>query len=383
MSPNMHFDDDDEVCPDYNVAVSRSNTTTTTTSGYSDSSGSTESSVHWTSPFDAPRSPPPLRSFVTHSQLRRATTSPTNPLPSPPPLLRPERYVYTYSLLAAGAPLKFYISVEPSNGKPAPGNYTFRLSLKVNEVERPIGDSVSLRLSVDPRQLEFSVFLFPGKKNVVPADAVYSMRVWLRVNGIDHRLFGEDELWVGKDLDFGSIENASFARLKSVAPDALFYEVMVGHARVLLIVRWRHISGGLYKYSLDYEASGVGAELVNDLRLIVDGDPRSLRFLIYTVPVRSVPAGASHRLRLWLKSSVAPDAGAAHPAGDTSGHVYQRLWKSDVFKLGAWLDFEQLGPTLVMGTAVGAPQTVTMEARVRAQPPTPLGYQQDAKSSRV
>ncbi len=48
-------------------------------------------------------------------------------------------------------------SVEPSNGKPTPGEYTLRLSLKVDDVERPIGEPVSLRLSVDPRTLEFIV----------------------------------------------------------------------------------------------------------------------------------------------------------------------------------------------------------------------------------
>jgi hypothetical protein len=34
--------------------------------------------------------------------------------------------------------------------------------------------------------------------------------VWLRANGVDHRLFGEDELWLGADPDFGMVENASF-----------------------------------------------------------------------------------------------------------------------------------------------------------------------------
>jgi hypothetical protein len=48
-------------------------------------------------------------------------------------------------------------SVEPSNGKPTPGKYTIRLSLKTDDVERPIGEPVSLRLSVDPRKLDFAV----------------------------------------------------------------------------------------------------------------------------------------------------------------------------------------------------------------------------------
>ncbi|KAJ7181609.1 hypothetical protein C8R43DRAFT_1083826 [Mycena crocata] len=287
-------------------------------------------------------------------------------------------------MLAAGAPSKFSISVEPSNGRPTPGKYTFRLSLKVDDVERPIGDSVSLRLSVDPRTLDFSVFLFPGKKNVVPAGCLFSMRVWLRVNGIDHRLFGEDELWVGKDLDFNVVADASFARLRSVSQDTQLYEAHVGRARVQFIVRWQNLGARLYKYSLEYEASGVGVMIMDDLQLIVDGDPRRLTFLIYTVPVRSVPTGASHRLRVWLKSLVAPvpvDGDSLVHSPFVDSYVYQRVWKSDTFKMGARLDFEALGPKLIMCAATGAPQTVVMEPSYARSPVTPVGYQQESKAA--
>ncbi|KAJ6532277.1 hypothetical protein DFH09DRAFT_933370, partial [Mycena vulgaris] len=290
--------------------------------------------------------------------------------PTQPLRLRPERYVYTYTMLAAGAPLKFNISVEPSNGKPTPGKYTFRLSLRVHDVERPIGDSVSLDLSVDPRTLAFSVFLFPGKKNVVPAGSLYSMRVWLRVNGVDHRLFGEDELWVGKDLDFSAIADASFARLgDTTTQDTQVYAGVVGRARVQFIVRWQHLGERLYKYNMEYEAAGVGAPLIDDLRLIVHGDPREVAFLIYTVPVRSVPVGASHRLRVWLRTRAPADS-------LSDAYLYQRMWKSDAFKIGARLDFEALGPTLIMGFAEGGPTTVVMERALQS----PVGYQQDSKA---
>ncbi|KAJ7461979.1 hypothetical protein FB451DRAFT_1404473 [Mycena latifolia] len=379
MSYERYFDDDDEVCPDYNVAVSRSNTATTTSSGGTDSSGSNGSSVHWPPPFHKPQSLLPLRSFSSPSQLRRPATPSGSPSrPTQPLRLRPERYVYTYSMLATGVSLKFCISVEPSNGRPTPGAYTFRLSLKMNEVERPIGDPVSLRLSVDPRRLTFSVFLFPGTKNIVPAGSLYSMRVWLRVNGIDHRVFGEDELWVGKDLDFGAIENASLARLKTVMPDGVVYEAVVGRARVQFIIRRQHLGEGSYKYSLEYEAAGVGATLIDDLRLVIDGDPRRLDFVIYTVPVRSVPVGASHRLRVWLKSLDPPVPPDASVVSFPKSYVYQHVWKSDVFKIGARLDFETLGPSLIMGVVAGAPQTVVIEPQSPATP-SPVGYQLDAK----
>lgn len=139
--------------------------------------------------------------------------------------------------------------------------------------------------------------VFPGK-NSIPTGCLYSYRVWLRVNGIDHRLFGEDDLWIGKDPDFASIGDASFARLKSVDTHKQLYHGFVGRALVTFIVRyvyisgygevlsspghgrWRSLSDGYYRYSLDYEANGVGGKLFDDYRIRLDGDPRTVTFLI-------------------------------------------------------------------------------------------------------
>ena len=45
-------------------------------------------------------------------------------------------------------------------------------------------------------------------------------------------------------------------------------------------VRWECVSNKLYKYSLMYEAGGVGDTLFENFRLRLDGDPRSVTFLI-------------------------------------------------------------------------------------------------------
>ncbi|KAJ7937062.1 hypothetical protein B0H13DRAFT_1944030 [Mycena leptocephala] len=283
-------------------------------------------------------------------------------------------------MLADRAPLTFLISVEPANGKPTPGKYTLRLSLKVNDIERPIGEPVSLRLSIDPRTLDFVVFLFPGKKSVLPAGCLYSLRVWLRANGVDHRIFGEDELWVGADPDFGTVENVSFASIRpgtgtATLPDAQVYDAIVGRARVQFVIRWQPLGARHYKYTMEYAAGGVGNVLMDDLRLRVEGDPRRVAFLVYTVPVRSVPAGASHRVRVWLKTpAVARDA----PRPLVDSYVYQRVWKSDAFKIGSRLDFEALGPRLFMGTPAGPPQTVLIDTPI--SPSSPVGYQRDVKA---
>jgi hypothetical protein len=69
--------------------------------------------------------------------------------------------------------------------------------------------------------------------------------VWLRANGVDHRLFGEDELWLGADPDFGMVENASFAYLGPGGtttalgvPDAQVYDAVVKRACVQFVIWW-------------------------------------------------------------------------------------------------------------------------------------------------
>ncbi|KAF5393058.1 hypothetical protein D9757_001117 [Collybiopsis confluens] len=255
------------------------------------------------------------------------------------------------------------INVEPVNGKPVKGKYIFRLSLKVDKSERPLGDPTILNLSVDPRKLEFVVFVFPGK-STIPAGCLWSYRVWLRVNFVDHRIFGDDELWVGKDPEFSAITDASFARLTTVNANSQVYDGVVGRARVQFIVKWTHLAEGLYKYTIEYESAGVGASLVEDFRLTVHGDPRSVSFLIYTVPMSSMPAGASHRIRVWLKTLLPfPDqdnqsSNISLPFNDS--YIYQRIWKSDSLKLGARLDFFALGTKMIMGYSNGPPKTFTV-----------------------
>lgn len=72
--------------------------------------------------------------------------------------------------------------------------------------------------------------------------------------------------------------------------------------------------------------------------------------LISTIPVTSTPIGASHRLRVWLRTpfvTLSPASSAISHSGES--YIYQRIWKSDDFKLGAGLDFDALGSKLVMG----------------------------------
>lgn len=326
----MHLKLDE--CPDYYDSVTdvtRSN------------SSATNKSVHWPStPLDRVNSP----SSMSRQQ-------------SDPPIRR-ERYLYTYNLLAGSTPLQFLISVEPISGKPEPGRYTFSISIRANGIERFLRESVILRLQVDPRSLQFAVFVFPGKTSIPPG-SLWSLRVWLRVNGIDHRLFGEDDLWVGKDLDFHLVSDASFARLKSVDARVQLYHGFVGKALVTFIVRWKRMAN-VYNYSLDYEANGVGGSLFDDVQLDIDGDPRTVTFLIYTVPIPSTPTGASHRIRVWLKSliNISSDEPTAFSMPFNDSYVYQRIWKSDTFKVGARLDFESLGNKAIMGFSSGHPQTI-------------------------
>lgn len=82
--------------------------------------------------------------------------------------------------------------------------------------------------------------MFPGKsaKQVLPLNSLWSLRVWLRVDGVDHQLFKVDDLFVGKDLDFNSIGDASFARHAGQGQDYQVYKGYVGKALITFTVRY-------------------------------------------------------------------------------------------------------------------------------------------------
>lgn len=81
--------------------------------------------------------------------------------------------------------------------------------------------------------------MFPGKnaKLVLPLNSLWSLRVWLRVDGVDHQLFKVDDLLVGKDLDFNAIGDASFARHAGLGPDYQVYRGYVGKALITFTIK--------------------------------------------------------------------------------------------------------------------------------------------------
>ncbi|EKM79968.1 hypothetical protein AGABI1DRAFT_113213 [Agaricus bisporus var. burnettii JB137-S8] len=324
---------DDDACPDYEAAVSRSNSNVTS-----------EDISNW-SDVQQPLNVQGQASNKPSANFRR--------------------YVYTYNMLAAQTPIQFYITVEPHDGKPTAGQYQFRLSMRVNGVERLVGESISRIMSVDPRKLEFAVFMFPGKnaKQVLPLNSLWSLRVWLRVDGVDHQLFKVDDLFVGKDLDFNSIGDASFARHAGLGQDYQVYKGYVGKALITFTVRWHRIRDRLYKYSFEYEGGGVGDILLSDFRMRIDNDPRSITFLIYSIPVQSMPVGATHRIRIWLRGLVplTNDPIMSQPLPFNDSYIYQRVFQLDDFKVGGRLEFHALGNKLVMAFPhCGGPETVQL-----------------------
>jgi len=131
----------DADCPDYNAVVNR------------------RLNAHYLNSHDDSRSsidslPRALKSMSMTSERHISSGSPPR---NPRPLPRHERHIYTYRLLANAAPLHFMISVERDTGKPKPGQYIFRLSLKTNGIERSLGEPTTRTLKVDPRHLNFVV----------------------------------------------------------------------------------------------------------------------------------------------------------------------------------------------------------------------------------
>jgi len=262
-----------------------------------------------------------------------------------------ERIIYTYHLNACSVHLQIIIAVESVD--PHSGQHTFTLSVKAGGIERTLCDPVVLKLSSGPRQLDFAAFVFPPKTSL-PADCLFCLRVWLRTGQVDHRLFADNELWIGKNPDFRTISDAYFAQVTDGAPFRLVYQGLVGKALVKFTIRWDLTDGNLYKITLEYEAGGAGRILLDDydIRLDEDCNPHTIAFVIYSVPVKSTPPNASHRLRLWIRTPVtptSPSSSAGSLPNPNPSYIYQRLWKSDEFKLGSELNFGALSSKVVMG----------------------------------
>ncbi|KAH8825752.1 hypothetical protein DL96DRAFT_1609778 [Flagelloscypha sp. PMI_526] len=294
------------------------------------------------------------------SSLQSSVSPANRRLPSTPG--NGETYLYTYSVKAGQTPLLFTISVEPLRNQSDPRKHKFKLCIKTGPVERVLSEPVTMNLSpsINPRTLDFRLFLYPGKSSL-PANCLWSYRVWLCVDQgrIEHRLFGEDEMWVGKDPEFGQIENSSFARLVSLEELSQSYQGVVGRANTSFIATWKHVKNSDWTCSVEYDSGGVGTTLFDDLTLTLDCEPRNVTFLIYTVPIStSIPPLANHKLRVWLRSpTLASDTSSSfsHMSLNDS-FIYQRIWKNDSFKLGKDLEYgRDLERRFCWGVRVGMP----------------------------
>ena len=100
----------------------------------------------------------------------------------------------------------------------------------------------------------------------------------------------------------------------------------------------------MYSLTFEYEAGGVGKALLENMVVRLDFPPHELGCHIYTIPLISKPAGATHRVRVWLKSP------SPFNAEDDSHHsyTYQRIWSTDEFRVGGYLDFLDVDPKRVI-----------------------------------
>lgn len=79
----------------------------------------------------------------------------------------------------------------------------------------------------------------------------------------------------------------------------------------------------------------------------LDFPPRDLGCHIYAIPLDSKPVGATHRLRVWLRSP-----SQFSPEGESyRTYTYQRVWSTDDFRVGGFLDFMDIDPKRVVMAA--------------------------------
>ncbi|KAG6868127.1 hypothetical protein C0993_007331 [Termitomyces sp. T159_Od127] len=85
---------------------------------------------------------------------------------------------------------------------------------------------------------------------------------------------------------------------------------------------------------------------------------RDLYFRGPSVPINSVPAGSSHRIRIWTKSLVNTPTTEPSTLPFQDAYIFQRIYKNDMLKIGAHLDFENMSTKATMGFAAGPVQTI-------------------------
>ena len=99
--------------------------------------------------------------------------------------------------------------------------------------------------------------------------------------------------------------------------------------------RWECLKESVYSLTIEYEAGGVGKPLLENMIVRLDFPPRDLGCHIYSIPLDSKPVGATHRLRIWLRSP-----SPFNSEGDSfRTYTYQRVWSTDEFRIGGFLDF--------------------------------------------
>jgi len=251
------------------------------------------------------------------------------------------RLIRTFSLTADSTVINFMITIAPVEDKL--NYYTFSLSFKAGGLHRSICEPVTFKLTFDPQELSFNVFLFPPKHSL-PRNCLYSLRVWLRHRNVDQRVFADDALWVGTNPNFAAIPGAIVATAWHQAPERQLYKCLVGRAEVTFILRWELLKESVYSLTLEYEAGGVGKPLLENLIVRLDFPPRELGCHIYTIPLDSKPVGATHRLRIWLRSP----SPFTLDGESYRKYTYQRIWSTDEFRVGGFLNFVDIDPKSVI-----------------------------------
>lgn len=108
--------------------------------------------------------------------------------------------------------------------------------------------------------------------------------------------------------------------------------------------RWEWLKETVYALTFEYEAGGVGKPLLENMIVRLDFPPHELSCSIYTIPLVSKPAGATHRLRVWLRSPAA----FSLEEGSHHSYTFQRIWSTDEFRVGGYLDFMDVDPKRVI-----------------------------------
>lgn len=121
---------------------------------------------------------------------------------------------HTYHGTVGGSALVYTVSIDQVPYAPAQDEYMISLRYESSGISRELCSNLRVRLSCGVENISFIIYSI--RQNSEPKGGRHKFRFWIRsaIGGICQRLWAADDVWIGKSLQFESVQQGAviFAR---------------------------------------------------------------------------------------------------------------------------------------------------------------------------